>query len=393
MTPDWRLRALGALALLLALVPGRLEAQSRPPAREAPRVLAYYVPYDPTSWASLQASASGFDIIGAQWVSIDACGNIGSRDDQTLRRFADGRGLQVFPSLLTGSTSPNHQILTDPEVSQHAIDEIVSYVVQEGYPGFDLDFEGIDPGDRDAYTDFVAQLGDALHAQGRALSLALPAKERDVTVGWAGWADYAALGPLADLFTIMTYEYRGAWSGPGSVAPYDWVDRVIAFATRAMPSRKVLIGLAFYGYDWNTSRGTARALSYPQAAALSERYETPIAFDPGTASATFAYQAPFGDLPPPGLNPGPPPRHEISQRVPAACGAPAPPAPRPTPPRTPLPAPDEIQDHQVWFEESTGVQQRLGLVDRHAAGGVATWRLGQEDPAVWDVVRAWRAPE
>jgi spore germination protein YaaH len=47
----------------------------------------------------------------------------------------------------------------------------------------------------------------------------------------------------------------------------------------------------------------------------------------------------------------------------------------------------------VWFEESTGVQQRVGLVDRYAAGGVATWRLGQEDPRVWDVVRAWRAPE
>src|SRR5919199_3395754 len=282
MSGAWRLRALGALAVLLALVPARLDAQSRP------RVLAYYVPYDPTSWASLQANASGFDTIGAQWVNIDACGNIASRDDLTLRRFADSQGLQVFPSLLTGSTSPNHAILTDPDVSQRASAEIVRYVVEENYPGFDLDFEGIDPGDRDAYTAFVAELGEALHAEGRALSLALPAKDRDVTVGWAGWADYAALGPLADLFTIMTYEYRGAWSGPGSVAPYDWVSRVIAFATREMPAHKVLVGLGFYGYDWNVGRGTARALSYWQATALADRYGVPIAFDPTTASTTFS---------------------------------------------------------------------------------------------------------
>ena len=158
MRPAWRLGALGALATLLALWPGRLTAQSAEPGagRAQPRVLAYYVPYDPTSWASLEANASAFDTIGAQWVSIDACGNISSRDDQTLRRFADGRGLQVFPSLLTGASSPNHQILTDPDTSQHAIDEIVRYVVEEGYAGFDLDFEGIDPGDRDAYTAFVA---------------------------------------------------------------------------------------------------------------------------------------------------------------------------------------------------------------------------------------------
>jgi hypothetical protein len=389
--PAWRLRALGALAVLLALVPGGLEAQGRPTGRASPRVLVYYVPYDPTSWASLQASASGFDIIGAQWVSIDACGNIGSRDDQTLRRFADGRGLQVFPSLLTGSTSPNHQILTDPEVSQHAIDEIVRYVVEEDYPGFDLDFEGIEPGDRDAYTAFVAQLSEALHAEGRTLSLALPAKDRDVTVGWGGWADYAALGPLADLFTIMTYEYRGPWSGPGSIAPYDWVDRVIAFATHEMPSRKVLVGLAFYGYDWDVSRGTARSLSFPQAAALAERYDSPIAFDPGTASANFSYQAPFGDPPPPGSG-LPPLRHQIVQRGGGPCDVPVAPAPRPVAPRRPAPAPDEIQDHEVWFEESTGVQQRVGLVDRYSAGGVATWRLGQEDPRVWDVVRGWRSP-
>jgi spore germination protein len=388
MSPAWRLRALGVLAALLALAPGRLDAQSRP----APRVLAYYVPYDPTSWASLQVNASAFDTIGAQWVNIDACGNIASRDDLTLRRFADDHGLRVFPSLLTGSTSPNHEILTDPDVSQHAIDEIVRYVVEDDYPGFDLDFEGIDPGDRDAYTAFVAQLGEALHAEGRSLSLALPAKDRDVTIGWGGWADYAALGPLADLFTIMTYEYRGPFSGPGSIAPYDWVDRVIAFATRQMPSQKVLVGLAFYGYDWDVSRGTARSLSFAQATALADRYAAPIAFDPGSASASFSYQAPFGDPPPPasGL---PALGHQIVQRGGGACDVPVAPGPRPAAPRRPTPAPDEIQDHEVWFEESTGVQQRVGLVDRYAAGGVATWRLGQEDPRVWDVVRGWRAPE
>src|SRR5919199_2582188 len=175
MSGAWRLRALGALAVLLALVPARLDAQSRP------RVLAYYVPYDPTSWASLQANASALHTIGAQWVTIDACGNIASRDDQTLRRFADAHGLQVFPSLLTGSASPNHEILTDPDVSQHAIDEIVRYVEEEGYPGFDLDLEGIDPDDRDAYTAFVAELGAALHADGKTPSPALPPQDRDVT--------------------------------------------------------------------------------------------------------------------------------------------------------------------------------------------------------------------
>lgn len=374
----------GDPAALAAVVPPAA------PAARTPRVLAYYVPYDATSWASLEANASALDTIGAQWVTIDACGNVGSRDDQTLRRFADGHDLQVFPSLLTGSGPLNHRLLADPDISQHAIDEIVGYVTEQNYPGFDLDFEGIQPDDRDAYTAFVGQLGSALHAQGKQLSLALPAKERDTTTGWGGWADYAALGNLADLFTIMTYEYRGPFSGPGSIAPYDWVDRVITFATHEMPARKVLVGLPFYGYDWDTTRGTARSLSYPQGAALADRYGTQITLDPSTASSTFSYQAPLGDPPPPGSGLGPL-RHDITQRGPAGdCDVPAPAGPSAPRPPAPAAGADEIQDHQVWIEDSAGAQQRLGLVTRHSAGGVATWRLGQEDPRVWDVVRDWQ---
>src|SRR5207248_9670661 len=140
------------------------------------------------------------------------------------------------------------------------------------------------------------------------LALALPAKSQDVTTGWAGAYDYAALGGQADLITIMAYDWRGAWSGPGPVAPYDWVEQVLAFATSQIPAEKVLLGLAFYGYDWNTTSGGARSLSYAQAARLADRYRVPIALDPATRSATFRYQAPAGD-PPPTTLPVPPLQH------------------------------------------------------------------------------------
>ena len=44
--------------------------------------------------------------------------------------------------------------------------------------------------------------------------------------------DYAALGRHADLVTVMAYEFHGAWGGPGPVAPYDGVERVLASAER-----------------------------------------------------------------------------------------------------------------------------------------------------------------
>ena len=39
-------------------------------------VLGYYVPYDVTSWASLRAHVDQLDYVGAQWVTLDVCGNL-----------------------------------------------------------------------------------------------------------------------------------------------------------------------------------------------------------------------------------------------------------------------------------------------------------------------------
>ena len=83
----WSRRALVLILVLAALVPGSAadRAEARPAAgQEAPgqgnarqptpgrRVLGYYVPYDPTSWATLEAHADALDDVAAQWVTIDA---------------------------------------------------------------------------------------------------------------------------------------------------------------------------------------------------------------------------------------------------------------------------------------------------------------------------------
>ncbi|MDP8922184.1 MAG: glycosyl hydrolase family 18 protein [Chloroflexota bacterium] len=354
----------------------------------ARRVLGYYVTYDPTSWAALEANAAHLDDVAGQWVTIDACGQLGSRDDQTLKQFAQSRGIRVFPSLLTGSGWLNNRLLTDEATTATAIAQIADYVEAEGYDGFDLDLEGVRPADRAAYTAFVARLGAALHERGKLLTLAIPAKAGETTTGWAAAYDYAALGQHADLITLMAYEYRGAFSGPGSVAPYDWVDRVLAFATSQIPAEKILLGLAFYGHDWNTTSGGSRALGYVRAAALAEYHGVPIVLDPETQSATFRYRAVVGEGPPPRTLP-PPPQHEVTVRERPPCPV-VPPAPAPTPTPRPTPPPGTVEEHEVWLEESAAATARLRLAERYNVGGVAMWRLGLEDPQAWPSLEQWR---
>jgi len=357
-------------------------------------VLGYYVPYDATSWASFQAQAAALDYVDAQWVTADACGNVGSRDDRTLIAYAGERGVTVLPSLLTSSGWLNHRLLTDPATTSHFLSEIVSYVVEMGYLGFDLDMEGIDAEDRDAYSGVVARLADALHERGKILTLAIPAKTSDVRTGWAGPYDYAALGGHADLILLMTYDYSWPSGPPGSIAPQAWVDRVAAYAVSQMPPKKVLIGLAFYGYDWNTTLGgRARALLYSQAVALAGQHGTRIVTDEASGSGSFSYTARAGDTvpPPPSL---PAIRHDLAIRTPAQCQVQPPsesPTPTPSPAPRPTPVPAPFQDHVVWLEDATSVAARLRVAVRHDIGGVGAWRLGQEDPEVWSHLDAYRS--
>jgi hypothetical protein len=117
-----------------------------------------------------------------------------------------------------------------------------------------------------------------------------------------------------------------------------------------------------------------------------QKYGVSLAPDPASKSATLRYQA-RGDEQPPAPPKPPMPQHEITRREAPAC-----PVSEPTPAPTPTPAiqPSAMQDHEVWLEESTSAATRLPLVDRFQVGGVAAWRLGHEDPAMWTVIERWR---
>lgn len=383
----WR-GLLASAVLSLALWPsgsGFADTQASLPGSGV--VLGYYVPYDPSSWASLEAHADRVNVVAAQWATVDACGGISSHDDQTLKQFARDHGVKIEPSLLTSSAWLDHRILTDDDARAAALQGILQYTLDEGYDGFDLDLEGVAAADREAMSGFVTDLATSLHANGKLLTLALPAKDHDTTSGWSGAFDYAALGAQADLVTIMAYEYRGPFSGPGSVAPYDWVAGVADFASQQISDAKVLLGLSFYGYDWNTTSGGALALGYPRFQALADHEQAAPNFDANQQSLTFAYTADGADQVPPSPS-VPRLQHDITTRTSGPCDVTPPPTPRPRP--SPVAKPGTPQAHEVWIEDSASAAARIGLVDARGLRGIATWRLGFEDPNVWPLLGQWR---
>ena len=62
-------------------------------------------------------------------------------------------------------------LLVDPALQQTHIDNIARTVTENAYHGIEIDYRAINPGLRDAFSSFVAQLAKVLDQQGKVVSV------------------------------------------------------------------------------------------------------------------------------------------------------------------------------------------------------------------------------
>ncbi len=105
-------------------------------------------------------------------------------------------------------------MLVIPESRDAHVQAIVELVVGEMYAGIDLDYRGINSDLRSEYADFVRHLAEALHANGKRLTLHVESPIQIAEDRWeTGAFDWKALGGLVDGFKFP------AAHGPAVYAP------------------------------------------------------------------------------------------------------------------------------------------------------------------------------
>jgi spore germination protein len=258
------------------------------------------------------------------------------------RQFRIGP-LMVVTNFANGnfSTEIVDTILQSDSLQTTLINNILSTLKAKGYYGVNIDFERISPQNRQLYNNFLRKLVAALHAQNYPVSTALAPKSSDVQTGaWHGAHDYRAHGEIVDFVIIMTYEW--GWSGGPAyaVAPVDLVEDVIKYAASVMPSKKIMMGMPLYGYNWTlpfTPGKFARRISPQEAIKTAAEKGAEIRFDEQTQSPTFKYY-------------------------------------------------DNGVQHEVWFEDARSVRSKLLLVNKYDLRGVSYWLLGISFPQNWLVL-------
>ncbi|HEY76599.1 MAG TPA: hypothetical protein G4O00_10535 [Thermoflexia bacterium] len=140
-------------------------------------------------------------------------GDIPSIEAEGVERMPLLRNWQEDKPLNTALIS---DLLADTAIQQTHIQAIVAKVSESA--GVILDYQGVSVDQRDAFSTFVANLADALHAQGLRLEVVVPTPATDEG-GWdSGGYDWAALGQAADALIFSLPDDPAAYATGGKVA-------------------------------------------------------------------------------------------------------------------------------------------------------------------------------
>jgi spore germination protein len=127
-----------------------------------------------------------------------------------------------------------------------------SYVVTQGWDGIQVDLESMSAKDADGLLALVNALQSKM-APEKTVSIAVMASDEAAEYVRRGYR-LPELGQAVDVLALMTYDQHGPWSGPGPIGALSWQRRAIAVVTAAVPSAKVDLGVAGYGYTWPRGR-------------------------------------------------------------------------------------------------------------------------------------------
>ncbi len=268
-------------------------------------------------------------------------------DDEWMISLAQGQGVQPILVLTPFGTDGkfNNQLISSVvntvAYGENLIQNLLNIMGQKGYRGLDIDFEYILASDRDAFTEFVRRVAEAMRANGYHTSVALAPKTSADQRGllYEG-KDYRALGEIADHVLLMTYEWGYTYGPPMAVAPINQVRRVVEYALTEIPAEKIDLGIPNYGYDWPLpyERGVTEAVTINnvQAVRIAIREGAQIQFDDLAQSPFFIY------------------RDRESGIM-----------------------------HEVWFEDVRSLQAKFDLINEYNLRGCGYWQIMQWFRANW----------
>ena len=305
-----------------------------------------------------EVSPFWFEATGAS--SIGYAGSTTDEDAAPILEAAAAQGVAVIPTITDAMPSGGMAaVLHDPGTRTAHVSAITTLVTSHGYDGIDIDYETFAHGDPDStwtetradWVEFVGELGDALHAEGKELVVTVPPiYDTGRTADSGYWVyDVASIEASVDTIRVMAYDYSTSTAGP--IAPIEWTRTIVQAMKAAVDDdSKVVLGVPMYGRNWVTStdgtcppdaEGRADVALDEIDGLVAKRGATPT-YDPAVGEASFTYTLDLDDG-----------NHKCTQH------------------------------REVHYVDETGVRARVDVARGERLGGVVLWALGFDSVTTW----------
>jgi len=197
---------------------------------------------------------------------------------------AKKQNTKVYPSILWTNSEAINKTLSRSDLRQTHIEDIMGEVLGRDFDGIDIDYENKLASTSPYFSIFLRDLGTRLHANKKILSCTIEARTPPSSrylvvpkvIEYAN--DYKALNKYCDQVRLMTYDQgtadiklnmarrRGGAYYP--IADPTWVRKVLDLAIKDISPKKIMLGVATYGYELEVTDKT-KYFDYKQVRSLS----------------------------------------------------------------------------------------------------------------------------
>lgn len=219
-----------------------------------------------------------------------------SRLDTFIRR-ARARGVKIELVLKAFNNENIEKLVLSNNAQKTFISNAIQLVNSRSLDGINLDFEYVgdpSPNVREGFTRLVINLKSELARQVPKSTVTIDTYIHSASV--KRLFDVHELEPYTDAFIIMGYDVHTPKGEPGPLAPMEGpfgiIGSVQSFLEK-VPPEKIILALAYYGYDWPRSGGNesqTKIIPYAELAAASKN--TTIQWDETSQTPWYSYTDP-----------------------------------------------------------------------------------------------------
>jgi spore germination protein YaaH len=322
--PAW----LGPAAVVLMIACAHLPSEPNAPVD----YWGFTGPWDKRSDVSVQQHGSSLTRIISGWVALDTTSFLPVQvypDNFRSDIMVAPRTMALITSYFGSRFHPEiiRGLGGSPQAAGITAGAIAALIDSTAYRGVVIDFEGMTPRDLDALLMVTRAVSDSVRAHGvHTVVIAVPAGD---TAAYPS----ALLLESADLIMAMLYDQHWSASPPGPIASPDWVARNLGTRVAEVGAARIVAAFPLYGYRWRKSAET-EVIGFEDARRLTTMTNTALVRD--HSSETLHATSPEG--------------------------------------------------WELWVSDR-GLLEKLVLDARQlGVRSFALWRLGLEDPEVWDFI-------